>query len=409
MWKSEQLSLGMPTSASESSQSNRSVKGRRNWADLTDDHSSDDQIWTTSTDNQIWTPSSSSLRPTSYSSLPNKADLSDEPDDPASSLSPQPLCLLQPEVPLEVDQPLQVLQRGLQRSARSAAMAARWQANSERTASWGAGKDFQAAQSSTSTIASDSSSRFRRSAESKTAAAAHLLTSQMMTPGDDARFWVDAASNAESSGSEVPVGHARPPAWSAGAELHANGNCHPCIFHAKVVGCDNGANCVFCHLAHESRDRHRRNMRRRHEQRENMKAHGDSGTPQGKQEEDGLRIRNPEDVTFMLPSALHRLNNGWPQSAAEAPVSQVSGSSGYAGADAEAREQPTELGSVFTSFLAPLFGAGSSGPTTSAEPDVHNHGCFTGKADGKGRRESRRSKARAQQCRAAVASTPCRD
>lgn len=75
----------------------------------------------------------------------------------------------------------------------------------------------------------------------------------------DARSWDSGSSNAGSS-VERPL---RPPAWSKGAAEHESGNCHPCIFYTKVVGCDNGTDCPFCHLDHDSKARHRRHLRRR--------------------------------------------------------------------------------------------------------------------------------------------------
>jgi len=50
--------------------------------------------------------------------------------------------------------------------------------------------------------------------------------------------------------------------WSEGSEQHSGGKCRPCIFYRKVVGCENGRTCSYCHLEHERRPRHQRHLRR---------------------------------------------------------------------------------------------------------------------------------------------------
>eukprot|EP00747_Dinoflagellata_sp_TGD_P115694 gnl/TRDRNA2_/TRDRNA2_172218_c0_seq3.p1 gnl/TRDRNA2_/TRDRNA2_172218_c0~~gnl/TRDRNA2_/TRDRNA2_172218_c0_seq3.p1 ORF type:complete len:309 (+),score=22.09 gnl/TRDRNA2_/TRDRNA2_172218_c0_seq3:80-1006(+) len=38
--------------------------------------------------------------------------------------------------------------------------------------------------------------------------------------------------------------------WSVGSELHATGNCKPCIWMKHNAGCTKGAECIFCHVDH---------------------------------------------------------------------------------------------------------------------------------------------------------------
>jgi len=39
----------------------------------------------------------------------------------------------------------------------------------------------------------------------------------------------------------------RSPSWSVGSELHDSGNCRPCAWYWKSVGCTSGFACQFCH------------------------------------------------------------------------------------------------------------------------------------------------------------------
>lgn len=39
------------------------------------------------------------------------------------------------------------------------------------------------------------------------------------------------------------------------AELHAAGNCRPCLYYNSKKGCMNGGECRFCHLAHRTKAR----------------------------------------------------------------------------------------------------------------------------------------------------------
>lgn len=45
--------------------------------------------------------------------------------------------------------------------------------------------------------------------------------------------------------------------WSAGSELHALGQCKPCLYMSTKVGCLNGTECRFCHLGHMKKNRAR--------------------------------------------------------------------------------------------------------------------------------------------------------
>jgi len=42
---------------------------------------------------------------------------------------------------------------------------------------------------------------------------------------------------------------------SVGTRLHATGNCKPCLYLNSASGCTNGANCGFCHMPHNKRNR----------------------------------------------------------------------------------------------------------------------------------------------------------
>lgn len=50
--------------------------------------------------------------------------------------------------------------------------------------------------------------------------------------------------------------------WSVGGEFHDEGNCKPCIFVRKPVGCSKGEKCSYCHFYHERRPRHSKARRR---------------------------------------------------------------------------------------------------------------------------------------------------
>lgn len=242
-----------------------------------------------------------------------------------------------------------------------------------------------------------------------------LRSLQTLTPADDARFWAaEESSTAASSGSERTAGPARTFAWSAGAEGHASGSCHPCIFFPKANGCDNGQDCQFCHLDHESKDRHRRHLRRGHgrvladseskDDAESGEAHGIAQVPVEEKQD-------PEEFTFILPSALLRAKHPWPllparrlagRHAGDQLIDETSSrsqgqrkatrrgglrnckrnssSSSSAHADpmvpveAEEPNRHSELTSVFTSFLAPLFGGSTSNSAAAAAELLEDHG-----------------------------------
>lgn len=53
-------------------------------------------------------------------------------------------------------------------------------------------------------------------------------------------------------------------------ELHASGNCRPCIFFQKETGCSSGGGCKFCHLVHDARLLHKRHLRKGRGSRKDM-------------------------------------------------------------------------------------------------------------------------------------------
>lgn len=88
--------------------------------------------------------------------------------------------------------------------------------------------------------------------------------------------------------------------WSVGGEHHNEGNCKPCIFFKKAVGCSNREDCTFCHFYHERRPRHSKARRRQ----------------QTVSEEIGSAARNLEN--FRLPTSLREspAEGPWPSPAA---------------------------------------------------------------------------------------------
>lgn len=312
----------LPTSECSYHSTSTSSRSRPNWADLTDDCDSSDDHWTPT----------SSLPPVSVRSLPTKSAFGSSSDDPGEAY--------RGEIVAERSWPSRHGRLG-----RSGELSEVQSISHRSTGS----HHIKSSASDRSTprpsfpgplnVADrdDSESVTERNAESKSAAAAQLL-SKSLTPADDARFWSNAASNATaSSGSESTQRSGRPAEWSAGAELHASGQCHPCIFFPKAVGCENGIDCTFCHLAHESRARHRRHMRRGRGNRLNAeynsevsqdtdskpseefevptptnyhgKAAGKSAGYPGK----SRQRTNPQEKNFALKSALNRLESPWPR------------------------------------------------------------------------------------------------
>lgn len=63
----------------------------------------------------------------------------------------------------------------------------------------------------------------------------------------------DASRNGEDGYHDASEGLKRSPkfGWSAGAVLHEEGKCKPCRFMTTRAGCQNFADCNFCHLYHE--------------------------------------------------------------------------------------------------------------------------------------------------------------
>lgn len=55
---------------------------------------------------------------------------------------------------------------------------------------------------------------------------------------------------------------AQTPQWSAGASLHAEGQCKPCGFYWRSMGCKDGAACRHCHLCTVESTKERRKSRK---------------------------------------------------------------------------------------------------------------------------------------------------
>lgn len=229
--------------------------------------------------------------------------------------------------------------------------------------------------------------------------AAQLLSRQERTQADDESSWADTACNSAASGTDASSTTSKPGQWSVGAELHASGSCHPCIFFPKAIGCDNGKDCGFCHLDHESSARHRRHLRRgRGRAKDDCTEEKGNSTPR-------TQRTDPESITFLLPSALLRVDRGTPphtpQCGDKMTFSEsLQGTSrrgatsrkggmrkGAAQTQAESTECSAESGFAFPGFLASIFeGYGASSATPA--PDVQNLGSHV-------HRTSRRSKQRA--------------
>jgi len=60
----------------------------------------------------------------------------------------------------------------------------------------------------------------------------------------------DEEDDGDDNDSEPQIG-----TWSAGAQLHPQGQCRPCHYYGTKIGCQNGASCSFCHLDHPKRFR----------------------------------------------------------------------------------------------------------------------------------------------------------
>jgi len=227
---SEHPGTGLRTSESFHSTSTTSVSGRRpKWADLNDDADSSDDL--------LWTGSCSSLAPVSLTSLPVKcrAEVSDEFLEAQSYTSHDAGSEPSGTEAITRDSS----------SARSFASLRRQRMfpPPRKQHEKSDGEDI-------------SGSALRKLGEA--------LSKSTLTPAEDEAYWNSVASStACSSSSERPSGSGarRSPRWSVGAEAHADGACHPCIFFPKAEGCENGSACQFCHLDHEPSARHRRQHR----------------------------------------------------------------------------------------------------------------------------------------------------
>mmetsp|Transcript_35183 Transcript_35183/g.64246 ORF Transcript_35183/g.64246 Transcript_35183/m.64246 type:complete len:236 (+) Transcript_35183:102-809(+) len=127
----------------------------------------------------------------------------------------------------------------------------------------------------------------------------------------------------ESQSLHTMSGESRPqvePVPSVGSEGHNLGLCRPCIFFPKAVGCENGRNCAYCHLEHDSRARHRRHLRNMNRQTSRSDAEDNSleadrrrGNRRGCRSPrkspsttSSVSNANTRKVAFMFPTALVR-------------------------------------------------------------------------------------------------------
>jgi len=102
------------------------------------------------------------------------------------------------------------------------------------------------------------------------------------TPSEDERLWQVASSVSASSSVRGTDAVERGPAWSVGSLAHASGDCRPCIFFPKLVGCDNGRDCLYCHCDdHTPRVRHRRHLQRRRRRRRPLGTMPEAGDEDG--------------------------------------------------------------------------------------------------------------------------------
>jgi hypothetical protein len=76
---------------------------------------------------------------------------------------------------------------------------------------------------------------------------------------------------------------------SIGAALHATGNCKPCLFVHSKVGCNNSAECSFCHFVHGRSHKARpcKNKRERYKKLVERSLTGGGGSVTEEQAEEG--------------------------------------------------------------------------------------------------------------------------
>lgn len=78
------------------------------------------------------------------------------------------------------------------------------------------------------------------------------------------------SGHSTSLGSEVPSAfvpaaggaEARIGQWSVGSQMHAAGQCKPCGFFLRSMGCKDGAQCLHCHLCTAADKKQRRKARK---------------------------------------------------------------------------------------------------------------------------------------------------
>jgi len=75
---------------------------------------------------------------------------------------------------------------------------------------------------------------------------------------------VDAAASLAPTG----AASARSPQWSLGSTLHGSGECKPCGFYWRTMGCKDGAACNHCHLCTVEATREKRKSRKQELKRE---------------------------------------------------------------------------------------------------------------------------------------------
>mmetsp|Transcript_27894 Transcript_27894/g.64813 ORF Transcript_27894/g.64813 Transcript_27894/m.64813 type:complete len:413 (-) Transcript_27894:132-1370(-) len=100
-----------------------------------------------------------------------------------------------------------------------------------------------------------------RSAPSSPASLGHTVLSDNNRSSSGSGDASSNDDNFEAQGGLQNDAPERAPAWSQGAEHHAQRECKPCVHYWKADSCRRGAECLFCHLC-SAEDVRKKNKRR---------------------------------------------------------------------------------------------------------------------------------------------------